>query len=435
MSTVTSLVYPEGEKSAFPLDGVDFNSSLYFDITSLGNVTGSIIGHHGDVGVDGNSTDILFINGTRRMIPGYNTRRPFSSYASLHRTMRLLTIYTCPIILVLGLLSNILAYLVVTRTRLRKVPSVPYLAAMAVVDSGALVTDFIQTGLLAHGVNLIGMMGVCQYVTFLHFAFLFLCVWYPVALCVEKFISVYCPLRKAGLCTPFRAKVVIISMAVITGVCFYYVIYMVGVQETLRTSLCMPFEHFHKDYNILMKLNSVFVNLLPTAALIVLVALIYGRGYEYYRISSAAEVPGRQGSTRNSSNRSPYRVTNVIFPVVFVMLILKSPTGFFQVYGNMKPPEQVPMIFRHLLPVFLYIDRLNLAVKFYVYLAFSPSFRRRTRSLICGFRAKINGQCRRNSSDDEIDAELASGGIPRITMTQRGNHFGASKTCRMASNV
>ncbi|CAL1536995.1 unnamed protein product [Lymnaea stagnalis] len=123
----------------------------------------------------------------------------------------LLSYYTCPAILVVGLLSNLLAYLVFTRTHLRKVPSVPYMAAMAVVDSGALITDFIQNGLVQHGIGLITWSGVCQYVTYFNFVFIFLCIWYPVALCVEKFISVYCPLRKAALCTPFRAKVVVIG--------------------------------------------------------------------------------------------------------------------------------------------------------------------------------------------------------------------------------
>ena len=69
--------------------------------------------------------------------------------------MELVDYYTSPLIVVLGVLSNLLAYIVFTRTRLRKVASVPYLAAMAVTDSGALITDFIQKGLMKHNIFII----------------------------------------------------------------------------------------------------------------------------------------------------------------------------------------------------------------------------------------------------------------------------------------
>ncbi|XP_055890179.1 uncharacterized protein LOC106072300 [Biomphalaria glabrata] len=343
----------------------------------------------------------------------------------------LISFYTYPVLLVVGLLSNILAYLVFTRTHFRKVPSVPYLAAMAVVDSGALVTDFIQNGLVQHKINIIGLSGMCQYVTYFNFVFIFLGIWYPVALCVEKFIGVYCPLRKATLCTPFRAKVVVIGMAIMAGTCYYYVIYMTGpITMNNKTVICREWRELRFDFYILMKLDVVFVSVLPTFVLLLLVSLICFRGYEYYRISSAVELSGRAGPTRSASSRGSVRVTNVIFPVVFIMLILKVPLGFLRFFVMVSGSfvQYAP----ELQPVFLYVSRFEWAIKLHVYLIFSPNFRRRTLSYISSIafiRSKLTGRYDRSSSEEPEE------GVPRIQLAERIEQGANTRACLMSSDV
>ncbi|ESO84011.1 hypothetical protein LOTGIDRAFT_97727, partial [Lottia gigantea] len=117
--------------------------------------------------------------------------------------------YIFPIIVVLGSIGNILAYLVFTRTKFRKVSSVRYLAAIAVTDTGFLWTFFLTNLQLYYQKPLLTYVGVCQLVMFLNYGFTFLSIWYMVALVVDRFIALYFPLKKPSMCTVFRAKLVI----------------------------------------------------------------------------------------------------------------------------------------------------------------------------------------------------------------------------------
>ncbi|CAG5123863.1 unnamed protein product [Candidula unifasciata] len=391
---VESIIYPPTEERGF-------NSSIYPDIADYDDVN-TWVG-------DDNRTQLLLSNGTRTKV-----------------------FYTCPIILAVGMLSNLMAYLVFTRTRLRKVPSVPYLAAMAVVDSGALLTEFIQNGIALHGIHIIVLSGVCQYTTYFSYIFIFLCIWYPIALGVEKFISVYYPLRKAALCTTFRAKVVVISMFVMTGTCYYYVIYMTGPISSGPNLICQVWDFFRKDFYNLMMLDYIFTFVFPSMVLIVLLILICGRGCEYYRISSTIEVSSRPGSIRNSSNRAPVRVTNVIFPIILVILLLKFPTGLLRMYATFNSSSRTQLMI-DLQNVFLYLGRFEWVIKFYVYLIFSPSFRRRTKAYVCSVRSKLKGGCDQDSIEDgEIEGIVDA---PRINLPETAEREGNPRTFLMTSDV
>ncbi|BFZ09743.1 hypothetical protein BsWGS_12781 [Bradybaena similaris] len=397
-----------------------YNTSIYFNIGSYEDVSSFIKNNEYE-----NETQLILANGTITKV----SRNLFyhTSGSSIDMFVHSLSFYTVPVLVVVGLLSNILAYLVFTRTRLRRVPSVPYLAAMAVVDSGALVTEFVSNGFVQHGVYIITWSGVCQYTTYLNFVFIFLCIWYPVALCVEKFISVYFPLRKAALCTTFRAKVVVICMMVMTGTCYYYVIYMVG-PISVKQPRCWVWDVFRKDFSILMKIDGFVVLIVPTIVLLVLMLLICGRGCEYYRISSAVEVSHRIGSSRQSSLRAPVRVTNVIFPVVLIVLILKLPLGLVRAYGTITGKHSLFLGFQS---IFMYISRFEWVIKLYVYLIFSPSFRRRTISLLCDIRIKLKHRCRQDSSDED-DETIGAG---RINLPERADRESNPRACLMVSDV
>jgi hypothetical protein len=126
------------------MEDKDFNSSVFPDVDDYDT--------DNTLSESYNVTPLFLRNGTRTKAPYLTRARDTNTVAAL---FIMFSYYTCPIIVVIGILSNLLAYLIFTRTRLRKVPSVPYLAAMAVVDSGALLTEFIQSGISLHGINII----------------------------------------------------------------------------------------------------------------------------------------------------------------------------------------------------------------------------------------------------------------------------------------
>ncbi|GFN76470.1 hypothetical protein PoB_000297600 [Plakobranchus ocellatus] len=123
-----------------------FNASVFFQVNSEMR------------GQDANMTELILSNGTQTRI-SYLYR---STRSRLYNDMQIVDYYTSPLIVALGVLSNFLACMVFTRTHLRKVASVPYLVAMTVTDSGALITDFIQKGLSKHSIQIISMVKLLE---------------------------------------------------------------------------------------------------------------------------------------------------------------------------------------------------------------------------------------------------------------------------------
>ncbi|GFR60527.1 hypothetical protein ElyMa_003533600 [Elysia marginata] len=244
-------------------------------------------------------------------------------------------------------------------------------------------------------------------------------------------------------------------MAVLTGTCYYYVIYMYGPNYHFGIVSCSAWVEVTQDVFILMALDTVFACGVPCVILIVLVILIFARGCEYYRISSAGDRAGQGrfrdgGSSRrsqgagfaggatlrsfraprlrngasassattssSSSLHAPVRVTNVIFPVVGMTLILQFPTFAFRfMFSVFKLEREVLIRLTDYQPLFIYMNNLAWAIKFYIYLISSPSFRRRTKSFLVGIWHKIKasgllGRRQRQDSMEEREEVMAERG-------------------------
>ena len=280
-------------------------------------------------------------------------------------------------------------------------------------------------------------------------------------------------------------------MAVLTGTCYYYVIYMYGPNYRFGIVSCSAWMEVTQDMFILMALDTVFACGVPCIILVVLVILIFARGCEYYRISSAGERTGqgrlrdsggiscagggrsnsRRGqssggaaalrsfrgarmrsgpsassasaSSSSSSLQAPVRVTNVIFPVVGMTLILQFPTFAFRfMFSVFKLEREVLIRLTDYQPLFIYMNNLAWAIKFYIYLISSPSFRRRTRSLLVNTWRKLKasgwfGRRRRRNSLEEREEGSPDGAESRIltnrpiNMAERWEHkkaYGRQRT-------
>lgn len=119
--------------------------------------------------------------------------------------------YYVPLITVVGTIGNILSILVFFRTRLKKLSSSYYLAALGVSDTGFLLVNFIQwLGFL--NINWYNIDIMCQLFTYLSGVFAALSVWFVVAFTMERFIAVIYPLKRQTMCTVRRAKSVLLVL-------------------------------------------------------------------------------------------------------------------------------------------------------------------------------------------------------------------------------
>lgn len=131
----------------------------------------------------------------------------------LEFTSKIIAYYT-PFIIFTGTIGNVLSILVFFRTKLKKLSSSYYLAALGASDTGYLFLNFLQW-INVLGINIYNRELLCQLFTFLSNMFCMLSVWFVVAFTVERFIAVLYPLKRQTMCTVRRAKSILICLIII----------------------------------------------------------------------------------------------------------------------------------------------------------------------------------------------------------------------------
>jgi 7 transmembrane receptor (rhodopsin family) len=122
-----------------------------------------------------------------------------------------LTHYYTPALVFVGSIGNILSVIVFFKTKLRKLSSSYYLAALGISDTCFLIGAFVSW-LNYININIYNQNYYCQFFTYISGLCSFLSVWFVVAFTVERFIAVLYPLKRQTMCTVKRACSVLIGL-------------------------------------------------------------------------------------------------------------------------------------------------------------------------------------------------------------------------------
>lgn len=125
-----------------------------------------------------------------------------------------LTLYYTPTLVCFGTIGNILSVLVFFKTKLRKLSSSYYLAALGISDTCFLI-GLLVPWLNFVNINIYNRNIYCQLFTYFSGLTSFLSVWFVVAFTVERFIAVLYPLRRQTMCTVRRAKIVLLGLVIL----------------------------------------------------------------------------------------------------------------------------------------------------------------------------------------------------------------------------
>lgn len=152
----------------------------------------------------------------------------------------LLTLYYTPMLICLGIMGNILSVVVFFKTKLRKLSSSYYLAAIGISDTCFLLS--ILTSWLSYiEIDIYSTHIYCQFFTYFAGLCSFLSVWFVVAFTVERFIAVVYPLKRQTMCTVRRAKIVLICLFVLGSIVNTpYLIYSgpISAPEAINVTIC-----------------------------------------------------------------------------------------------------------------------------------------------------------------------------------------------------
>lgn len=162
--------------------------------------------------------------------------------------------YYIPVLCCTGSIGNILSVFVFFRTKLRKLSSSFYLAALAVSDTCFLAGLFAQW-LNFLNVDIYNQNYFCQFFTFFSYLASFCSVWFVVAFTVERFIAVIYPLKRQTMCTVRRAKIVLFCLTIVGCLhCLPYIVIAKPVfMPKLNTTIC----DLNSEYKVSVLRNAI----------------------------------------------------------------------------------------------------------------------------------------------------------------------------------
>ncbi|KAH9488677.1 hypothetical protein Btru_042147 [Bulinus truncatus] len=137
--------------------------------------------------------------------------------------------YGVPAICVLGIIGDVLSFLVFVCTSFRYQPCSQYLAALAFVD-----TLFLVSKLLITSVNLLPLTtllsGYCSVIIYVSYVCSFLSAWFVVLMMTERNIVVCYPFRASSLCSR-KKSFIVISLTTLFSLIMYSHSFFTTVNE------------------------------------------------------------------------------------------------------------------------------------------------------------------------------------------------------------
>ncbi len=282
--------------------------------------------------------DIEDENVTNNSLPVSNTTDDNSFF--FHETFVMkFSMYFIPTMFCVGTVSNTLAVVVFLGSELRQLGVNIYLTALAVADTGYLLSLLI-VWLEAVGWPIFHTSGWCQLVVFLSYTCSFLSTWFVVAVTVERFIAIRLPLKRLTMCTPRRAIIVITSLTAGTVALFSCAFFTNGIrpfdpQRNITDPVCTPFKEYQKLHTALTVMDAVCTLLIPFIVLLILNSLIAHaivlHYREYRRLSVYSSCRTASTVVRQSTESQPHRDH-------------ASPYGADDTQSNQKHPNGVALL-------------------------------------------------------------------------------------------
>jgi len=307
-----------------------------------------------------------------------------------------------------GIICNMFVFYIFTRTKLKRPSTARYLAATAIADSGFLLASM-MINLSEFNITVYHRIGICQLVTFGQHAFPFLIRWYLCCAVVDKFIGVNWPRKKPKMCTVFRAKCVVISLAIMAIVCYLYVTWFFYANHyksigIVQCTLAWDDIKVLRSWLILTKMDAVVNFGLPYILMLILTCLIAVRSWKYHRNSMSAGERFLRRRGASTPEDKELKTTPLIIVTASVSIILCAPNSVQRLreldptFTPSSPDAQMIMV---------YFEVLNSCLRILIYTFCSHRFARQM-GKICTCLCRKRNVKRDNSALNMTEIDRAS---------------------------
>lgn len=249
----------------------------------------------------------------------------------------LFELYYTPCLVTLGILGNSLSVLVFFKTKLRKLSSSYYLAALAVSDTFFLLSLF-MTWLTLIGLDVYNKPVACEVIIYTSSVSAFLSVWLVLAFTAERFLAVGYPFQRQTvwkLSHTKRAKTVIFILLVLALILYipYFLFAGVRVVEP-RGPTCTMIKRWEKEMHIFNIFDTIATYVIPVIGIAVLNVFITRKMWAMAkvrrRLTNQGSLPSREDVVLKYKKKSTpvhqYKITKMLLVVSTTCLCLDLPS-------------------------------------------------------------------------------------------------------------
>ncbi|XP_041372573.1 probable G-protein coupled receptor B0563.6 [Gigantopelta aegis] len=314
------------------------------------------------------------------------------------------------IIASLGVVGNVMSFILMSDAKLRSLAYSVYLRWMAVSDSLLLMMvttedtldtyNYLQRFLVSH-------VTLCKMWTFFLAMTYTLSPWLVVALTLDRFVCVVFPLSRHRLCTTSKAFKLCLTLTLISAALNVVSLIYLDIED----GECIPSDNLHLSRYLVFQ--QLFLNsILPCVAVLILniVTVSRIRRSAYFR---------QQFKRSGSSEATKERQDKITLPLLlvsifaFVTLIPRAVTEFTEyVLGVLQEHDGMTMeLANKLWPVFNVIYLVNFAQNFYILMASSSEYR-----LIFRQKLTCHHKDNRNTSSAQTQSSRMSSELSKISV-------------------
>ena len=134
---------------------------------------------------------------------------------------RYVNIYLTPVIIAIGVPTNVISFIIFMHSSMRKQSSNVYLASMALADGGFLLTVLVNW-LSWVDIHVVHKNGMCQMIIYMGSVCSFLSVWNVASFTVERFIAVVFPFHHLRWCSVRLATGIVVGEAILALILYSF---------------------------------------------------------------------------------------------------------------------------------------------------------------------------------------------------------------------
>ena len=271
-----------------------------------------------------------------------HAQRDFVELDLTENILRSVQLYYTPILVYFGSLGNCLSVIVFFGTKLCQYSSSIYLGALAISDTGFLVSVFV-VWLNMVEVGLFNKPGFCQFFIYLTTLCSFMSVWLVVAFTIERFIAVQYPLYRQSMCTVTRAKLTVTVLIILGLILCSPVLWFSAPRlqsnekgNVTECHLAEGLESWAIVYNVI---DTVFTFAIPFTVIIILNVLIARAIYRHIKIRKSLTNEPRIVKERQSyaqsfrHNFAQTKITKMLLVVSSVFLCFNLPAYVLRIHA------------------------------------------------------------------------------------------------------